>query len=237
MKKYFFVLCLIAIGSALYSQEPDHTKWDALLKKHVSAKGNVNYKAFKADKDKLEEYIKNLSDNMPKNNWTEDQKKAYWMNAYNAAAVKLILDNYPTKSIQDIGGIKKPWHIKFISLGGKMYDLNTIEHEILRKQFNDPRIHVGINCASYSCPKLHTTAFTGANVNTELEKLMKDFVNDVTKNKISANNLELSQIFNWFKEDFTKKGSLIDYLNKYSNTKINANAKIAYLKYNWSLNE
>jgi hypothetical protein len=237
MKKLIFTLLISFLAISLYSQEPDHAKWDALLKKHVSPQGKVNYKTFKADKDKLEEYLKNLSDNMPKSNWTEDQKKAYWMNTYNAAAVKLILDNYPTKSIQDIGGFKKPWHIKFISLGGKMYDLNTIEHEILRKQFNDPRIHVGINCASYSCPKLHTSAFTAANTNTELEKLMKEFINDPSKNKISANNLELSQIFNWFKEDFTKTGNLIDYLNKYSNIKINANAKISYLKYNWSLNE
>ena len=96
---------------------------------------------------------------------------------------------------------------------------------------------VSVNCASGSCPKLNNKAFTEANVEAELEALMKYFVNDATRNKTSnPKKLALSEIFNWYKADFTKKGSLVDYLNKYSNTKLDPKAKISYLTYNWNLN-
>lgn len=212
--------------------QANHTKWDQMLRANVSSNGNVNYKNFKAKEAQLDDYLKHLGENVPSSSASTAEKKAYWMNAYNAFTVKLIVKNYPLKSIKDVGN---PWKIKFIELGGKTYDLNTIEHEILRKM-GDPRIHVGINCASKSCPKLHNKAFTAANVNAELDKLTKAFINDPSRNKINANAVQLSKIFDWFKGDFTKKGTLIEYLNKYSKVKISSKAKISYLNYSWSLN-
>jgi hypothetical protein len=73
-------------------------------------------------------------------------------------------------------------------------------------------------------------------VATELTRLMNDFINDSTRNKISKEKIEISSIFNWFKDDFNKKGTVIDFLNTYSKTKISPNAKISYLKYDWTLN-
>ena len=128
------------------------------------------------------------------------------------------------------------WKIPFVKVGNKTYTLDYIEHEILRKTVFDPRIHVGVNCASGSCPKLSNTAFIEENIDSELSRLMKDFINDSSRNKISKETIEISSIFDWFKDDFTKKSSLIAYLNTYSKTEINANAKISYLKYDWSLN-
>lgn len=238
MKNIVLLISLLYFSVGKLSADPvDHASWDAMLKKYVSPKGNVNYKAWKQDTLPLVAYLKSLSAHAPQKTWTANQKKAYWMNAYNAFTVRLILDRYPVKSIKNIGGFIDPWKIKFFSIGGQRMDLNHIEHKILRVEFNDPRIHVGINCASYSCPRLSNIAFTESNVEAELEKLMKEFVNDPTKNKISAGKIELSEIFNWFEKDFTKNGSLIDYLNKYANVKINPKAKKTYLSYNWNLNE
>ena len=131
---------------------------------------------------------------------------------------------------------KDAWNIPFAKVGNKTYTLNHIEHEILRKNFNDPRIHVGVNCASGSCPQLGNFAFTEQNYETKTNKLMKKFVNDTSRNKISKKKVQISSIFDWFKGDFTKNGSVIDYLNKYSDIKISSKAKISYLKYDWTLN-
>lgn len=230
-------ISLFFVSTTVLADDPvSHDAFDELLKKYVSAKGNVNYKGFKADKAKLDEYCAMLEKNPPQATWTTNQKKAYWINAYNAFTVKLIVKHYPVESIKKVVKAGKPWNLKFFKIGDFAEDLDAIEHKILRKM-GDPRIHFGINCASYSCPKLLNKAFTADNVEAELEALAKEFVNDPTKNKITAAKCELSEIFNWFKEDFTKKGSLIEWLNKYSKVKINDNAKISHMKYNWSLNE
>jgi len=121
-------------------------------------------------------------------------------------------------------------------VGENTYTLDWIEHEILRKKYNDPRIHVGINCASMSCPKLLNFAFSESNVETALTNLMVGFINDDDRNKISKNNVELSKIFDWFSSNFKKNGTIIEYLNNYASEKINEKASIKYLTYDWSLN-
>ena len=211
--------------------------YNSLLQKHVDDKGNVDYKSFKKDETKLATYISFLEKTSPQKNWSDNKTKAFWINAYNAYTLKLILENYPLKSIMKIKRKgKDAWNIPFANVGGTNYTLNHIEHEILRKDFNDPRIHVGVNCASGSCPQLGNFAFTEANIDTELERLMKLFINDTSRNQITEKKIQISKIFEWFKGDFTKNGSLIDYFNKYSTTKIHKRAKIRYLTYDWNLN-
>lgn len=232
--KIQYIILLLALSFGLNAQSE---KWNNLLAKHVDAKGWVDYKGFKKDAQELNAYLNYLNKTDIKG-WSENKRKAFWMNAYNAYTVKMIIENYPLKSIMDIKkNGKGAWDIPYAKVGGKTYTLNAIEHEILRPKFNDPRIHAGINCASYSCPPILNKAFTEANVNSLLEKAFKNFVNDPLRNKITANNVQISQLFDWFKGDFTKSGTVIDYLNKYSKTKISKSAKISYLEYNWSLNE
>tara|TARA_R110002124_G_scaffold191436_1_gene358824 strand:+ start:2555 stop:3265 length:711 start_codon:yes stop_codon:yes gene_type:complete len=234
MKNIFIVLIAIFTLSQGNAQT---SIYNDLLQKHVTKNGIVNYKSFKADEAKLDTYISYLEKTTPASSWSENKQKAFWINTYNAYTIKLILENYPLKSIMDIKQDgKTAWKIPFAKVGGKTYTLDYIEHEILRKNLFDPRIHVGVNCASVSCPKLGNIAFTEENIDANLEKLMKTFINDSSRNKITNNKVQISSIFDWFKEDFTKNGSVIDYLNKYSNTEINPNAKISYLKYDWSLN-
>ncbi len=210
-----------------------HQSWNVLLSKHVSKDGTVNYKGFKQDRVAFKSYLNELSKNMPSQEWSKKDKLAYWMNVYNAFTVKLIIDNYPVKSIKDI---KNPWDLRFFKLGKKWYTLNDIEHRILRKM-GDPRIHFGINCASFSCPPLLNKAFTAQNVDQELEKLSITFVNDPKRNTITASRLKLSKIFSWFIKDFKKEGTLIDFLNKYSKVTINKTAKKSFMAYDWNLNE
>lgn len=251
MRKIIFIIALLPFLSCANSNENsipewayavenqnsikaiDHQKWHVLLQKYVTDKGNVDYKGFKKDAKALQVYLDELAANVPQKSWSRNAILAYWINAYNAYTVKLILDNYPVKSIKDI---KDPWGKKFFTLGTKKYSLEEIEHEILRKM-NEPRIHFAINCASFSCPNLSNQAYTEAKLESLLEAGAKAFVNDKTKNTITANSIEISKIFDWFSGDFKTKGTVIDYLNQYSAVKINKNAKVKYKEYNWSLND
>jgi hypothetical protein len=253
--KYFsrFLIAIISLGTIACQNSipgmagtipPNHQTWDQLLKAHVSPTGIVDYKGFIKDKAKLDAYLKTISENAPdRKTWSKNEQLAYWINAYNAFTVKLIVDNYPVKSIRDLGPalkipmIKDVWHYKFFKIGGQESSLDEIEHSILRKEFEEPRIHFAINCASVSCPPLLNEAFTAAKMESQLDRVAKTFVNDKSRNKISANAVEISSIFSWFKGDFTKNGSIIDFLNKYSTLKINSNAKVSHLDYNWNLNE
>lgn len=239
MKKY--LLTIIALLSFAFSfagggeVKFDHSKWDQLLQKHVTAKGNVNYDGFVKDKATLDAYLNSLSETKPNDTWSRNDAMAYWINAYNAFTVKLILNNYPVKSIMNING-GKAWDLKFIEIKGEKYSLNNIEHDILRKKYTDPRIHFAVNCASVSCPKLLNTAFFAETLETQLEKAAKEFINNDSKNSISSNKAQVSKLFDWYKDDFTKNGSLVDYLNKYATTKLTTN-KVGFKEYNWSINK
>ena len=212
--------------------------FDSLLQKNVDKTGRVDYQSLKNNETLLDNYLAYIQNNEPTKEWSSNKKKAFWINTYNAYTIKIILNNYPLKSIRDIKiDGKTAWKIPFVKVGQKRYTLDQIEHEILRKKFNDPRIHVGINCASVSCPRLWNFAFTEDNIAYSLDNLMKVFINDTTRNKISKNNVALSEIFNWFSKDFIKNGTIINYLNTYAAIKISEKASIKYLTYDWSLNK
>jgi hypothetical protein len=219
-----------------------HEKWDQLLKKYVTEHGIVNYEGFLKDKKKINEYLEYLNQNPPQNKWTNYEKLAFWINTYNAATVKLIVDNYPVQSIQDlqptlrIPFIYDVWHKEFFKIGGKNRSLDEVEHEILRKEFDEPRIHFAINCASVSCPKLRNEAYDAGKLDEQLNAQARYFINTNRYNQISSNHIKISRIFLWFVSDFTKNSLLINFLNKYSDVKIEEDAKIEYLDYDWGLN-
>lgn len=232
MKK-ILSLCLL-ISSFTFAQEFNYTSYTAFLKKYVSSAGNVNYASIKSNKSEMNAVVKDFQENLPKTNWSKDEKMAYFINLYNINTIKKVTDNYPTASITNI---KNAWKDEFIIYGKQRLSLETIEHKVLRKM-NDPRIHFAINCASYSCPKLENEPFLPQTLNSQLDKATRDFINDSSKNTISSDAIKISQIFNWFVTDFTDKNTtVIDYLNKYSKTKIDASATIKFVDYNWSLNK
>lgn len=219
-----------------------HDLWDELLQKHVSAEGLMNYKGMLRDSARLNRYLRLLSGAHPQSSWSEAEQMAYWINAYNAFTVKLILNHYPVESIKDIKRgiplVNSVWDIRFIQIQGQTYDLNQIEHQILRPVFKDARIHAAINCASFSCPRMLRQAFTAANLEQQLDAAMRGFINDPLRNKVTSEKAEVSAIFSWFSGDFKRDaGSIRAYLNKYSKVKISETGKISFLNYDWRLND
>ncbi len=218
--------------------QPDHSIWDRYVHKYVSSTGIVKYKSMKTRMDTLDSYLLELREHAPNSKWTKNERLAYYMNAYNAFTIKFVLTKYPVASVNDISFSGKDlWNFRMVQLGEKKYTLTQVENDILRKM-NEPRIHFGINCASFSCPKLYNHAFTAEKVRSQLRKLTKAFINDPKRNVIAPKKIKISEIFKWYEEDFvTEEQTLIQFLNKYSDVTINANAKVEYLPYNWTLNE
>jgi len=231
--KHFIYLFIFSWTFFGFSQDLDHKLWSELLTKHVSESGEVNYKSFKKDSVKLKDYISYLAKNTPSDSATKNEKLAYWINLYNVLTVDLIVRNYPIKSIKDI---KNPWKQRLWETANLSYNLDEIEHDILRKM-NEPRIHFAIVCASISCPKLQNKAFKANTLDAQLTKATKAFLADNTKNEITKNQLNLSKIFKWFRKDFETNGTVIDFINQYTSTTISKDAKINYKDYNWNLNE
>ena len=233
--------CRTISGLETDSQPFTHEQWTNLLQKHVNPDGWVNYDGFIKDSLQLNNYLQQIESNYPnEKNWSREQILAYWINAYNAYTVQIVIRNYPVASIKDIkpgvAFLNSVWDIKFITIEGEQLDLNNIEHNILRKM-NEPRIHFAVNCASYSCPKLLNTAYEAATIDNQLNQQAIDFINDPKRNVITAEKADVSSIFNWFTGDFTNDGSLKDFLNKYSKVPINENTGINFLEYNWNLNK
>lgn len=229
------IALLVLVSNCLIAQSGnmDHALWDQLLNKHVDAQGMVDYRGLLEEKPILDQYLDLLSANTPGENQGEKEKLSYWINAYNAFTVSLILEHYPIKSIMDINNA---WDNKFILLDEKKYSLNQIEHKIIRKEFEEPRIHFALVCAAISCPVLLNEAYDPKKLNEQLQLQGERFINDAGKNKISEESILISQIFNWFGDDFTKNGSLIDYLNSFSSAKIVEDAKVSFMEYDWGLN-
>ncbi|MFK7899323.1 MAG: DUF547 domain-containing protein [Cyclobacteriaceae bacterium] len=211
-----------------------HLSWTDLLQKHVSVNGKVDYKGFKSDSVALSDYLNELANHIPADSWSQNEKLAYWINAYNAFTVQLIIRNYPVKSIRRIGPtIGSPWGIKFVQLRHLRLTLGNIEHDILRKM-NEPRIHFAINCASISCPNLLNVAYEAEGLHNQLNDVTTAFINNPTKNKISKEQTQLSKIFKWFTSDF---GDLPTFISQYSTEALNEESDISYLPYDWDLNE
>jgi hypothetical protein len=212
--------------------EVDHRVFGRLLQKHVDVKGNVNYKAFKNDEAELDAYLEQLKANPVKSSMSKNVRLSYWINAYNAFTIKLILENYPVKSIKDIAS-GKPWDKVFIKLGNTSYSLNMIENEVIRKRFTEPRIHFAVNCAAASCPPLLNEAFYPSTITEQLGKQTKSFLNDSYYNTITKNKLEVSKIFDWYGVDFKD-------VKSYINSKVDIDVSgltLTFKEYDWALNE
>jgi len=211
-----------------------YSTWEMLLKTSVDKKGNVDYKKIRRNEKVFNLVLKSLSSTRIDKTWTENEKIAFWINVYNAFTIKLIIDNYPVSSIKDI---KKPWDKEFFSINGEKMSLGHVEHQILRKQFVEPRIHFAINCASSSCPRIVQIPYTSKNLDRLLDRQAKEYINNPVLNNVNHNNYELSKLFQWFAKDFRKsEGSVKNFINKYSKVKIKDQVSKGFLDYNWDLN-
>lgn len=225
-----------------YSEPVDYQVYNDLLQKYVNEEGFVDYEGMLEEKSQLEKFLSQISYHPPADNWSREQKLAYWINAYNAFTLQLILDNYPVEGIKDIGPIlqvpyvNSVFDIRFITINGVNLDLNFIEHQVLRKEFNEPRIHFAINCASVSCPPLRKEAYTAEKIEQQLQEQAVRYING-PHNDINEERMVLSKIFKWFRKDFTQNGDLTDFIKQYTTVPVNENTSIFFKDYNWNLNE
>lgn len=227
-----------------------HAPFTALLQQHVK-NGVVNYKGFAKDAPALDAYIAALGKAKP---GTGAEAFAYWINAYNAFTLRLILDHFPKiESIKDISSGDR-WNAKRWFADGRKVSLDAIEHKILRPM-GDPRIHFAINCASFSCPDLRDEAYLPSRLDAQLDDATKHFLANTAKGaKVVTEsgffggkdyNLYVSSIFDWFEEDFDRwSGGVVAFVQRHGPDNV-----VAYIKshrkdldvetfdYDWSLND
>ena len=223
-----------------------HSAFTDILQKHLKD-DMVDYANVKKNPAELNAYLDTLANVQESafKKWNKNQQMAFLINLYNAATLKLIVDHYPLKSIKDIGSILKgPWKQEVVRLFGKRVTLDHVEHGLLRKNYDEARIHFAVNCASIGCPALRPEAFQAAKLDAQLEEQTRAFLADNTRNRLDAKNktLYLSPIFNWFEEDFVKKsGSVEKFVAPYFNNTDRAviqrgGIKIKNTDYDWNLN-
>ncbi len=236
MKKLRMIfLGMVLVSSLKLMAQPifDHSTWDQILLLNVTEEGKVDYNGIVRDSPLLIKYFMTLSKNEPTETWSREEKLAYWINAYNAVAIKLIIENYPAKNLKEIDD---HWDQKILKIGTKKYSLDDIKYTILRKM-NEPRIHFLINCATKSSPWLWNRAYTADNITKALDQRTIKFINNPKHNMIMQDEMKISKIFTWYKRDFTIKGrSLRDFINRYSIVKVTNKTKKSFLAYDWTLN-
>lgn len=209
-----FALLLAPLG-ALAQFDHSHAAWSALLKKHVvliadGKASQVKYADFARDRPALKAYLDTLSKvtDAEFKGWSKPQQMAFLINAYNAFTIEKILTRYPDlKSIRDFGNvIGNPWKDKFFTLLGKETALDQIEHEMLRAKgvYAEPRVHFAVNCASIGCPMLREEAYVAERLDAQLDEQTRRFLADRSRNRYNeqSGQLEVSKIFDWFKEDW-----------------------------------
>jgi len=224
----------------------DHSKFDHVLKRYVNGEGLVDYNSIAKDRSFFE-YIESLQRVRPEN-LSPDGQLAFWINAYNAVTIDKVIKEKPNKSVREtlIPGLwtsTKFFTTRKHTVAGKLLSQDDIEHEILRKQFKDPRIHFAIICGSLGCPPLPRVVYTEQNVQSRLEEETRKYLNSPRGTRIdrAENTLYLSKLFDWFADDFIhKSGSVMNFMRPYLNEEtlsfIERNPKISYLDYNWALN-
>jgi len=243
MNTFFIFTASVFFVTNLFAAEPDWTAYDSLLKAHVKHGQRdgvslmaVDYVGIKNNPlyPKIIKQIENYDVSTLSNN---NEKLSFYMNAYNILAIKMVLENWPVKSIKDVGSLfSSVWKKDVGKINHKIVTLSEIEHQILRK-LGDPRIHMAIVCASVSCPDLRDEPYTAASLDQQLDEQSISFLNNSGKGlRIKSNVAEVSKIFDWFEEDFEVLGGVASFIRKYR-TDIPAQMKIdADIDYNWNLN-
>jgi hypothetical protein len=231
MKIIFF--SIIFVFDVCFAHGLSYPRYGQLLSSHV-CNGGVAYTAITADQlDSAAVDFIHLSkkefDSLPPND-----RIAYLVNLYNFNTIVLIKRNYPLKT--GIRDISNPWGKAFVPLFGKLVSLDHIEHDMLRKNFTEPRIHFALVCASKSCPPLLSSAYTGNALETQLQSQAMAFLSDTSKNRIQGQTAAVSQIFQWYGKDFEKKhGGFMKFIC--TTLGIPLPHTVQFIPYDWSLNQ
>jgi len=245
---------LTLVSSYSWAFDHNHEVYSDLLKAHVSwtsdeHASSVNYVTLSSDIEKLNQYLTDVAYVSQKafDKFTEKEQLAFLINAYNAYTLQWVTQEHQNiKSIKDLGTLfRSPWKKKKFLLFGELVSLDHIEHDLIRRpgNFDDPRIHMAVNCASIGCPALRPEAFVAARIDEQLNDGVSRFLSDESRNRIEGSVLYVSKIFSWYEEDFAKEsGSLVQWLKQYwpqrNESGLNGNKyEIKFLDYDWSLNK
>ena len=236
----------MGIAPAAVADTFDHSKFDRILKEYVDDKGLIDYNRIEEDTG-FNDYMESLK-TAKVEALSKDGQLAFWINAYNAVTIDKVIKWKPEKSVREtfIPGVwtsTRFYTTREHTVAGQLMSPDDIEHEFLRKQFSDPRIHFAIICASTGCPPQPRFAYTEENVQAMLEKETREYLNSERGTRIdrAKNTLYLSKIFEWFADDFIKKsGSVINFIKPYVNAEVRwfleRDPEIFYLHYDWALN-
>lgn len=218
-----------------------HSVFDELLQTHV-VDGLVDYDAIHKNPEDLKQYLGQVAEVTQANydGWNGSEQLAFLLNVYNAAALNLIVENYPTSSIMRI---PNQWDHQHISLFGRLVSLNHVEHELIRVQFDDSRVHFGLVCAAISCPPLRSEVYLESELDSQLEEQGKIFFTQTAKNYVGEDGtLHLSPIFDWFLEDFVDHQSDLPsyakpWLPEDDAKRLDVEKPVQFTFYDWDLNE
>ena len=244
---FLFVAGMLSPAAGTLDFDHSHVLFDKVLKRFVHD-GLVDYAALKKDSADLDQYLAGLEAVTEPDfkQWSREQQIAYLVNLYNARTLRLIADHYPVKSIKQIGNLLQgPWDQPVVRLFGNTGTLNMIEHKMLRKNYDEPRVHFALVCAARGCPPLRNEAYTASRLSVQLDDQGRIFLSTPHKNSVDMQNgvLNLSPIFKWFREDFVKKsGSEFQFIKLYlpaaeAGAMTGNSYKIRYTFYDWSLND
>lgn len=233
-----------AVTPAAGVQAPafDHGIWDRLLTDYVDGEGRVSYARLQEDDEAaLGAYLDALASADP-HVWPKAEQLAFWINAYNAGTVAAVLQGESAESLLGRGKLFRLWKFE---VAGKRRTLDEIEHKILRKEFVEPRLHFAIVCASTSCPRLRAEAYEASRLDAQLDEQAHAFVNDPARNRFesTASRVQLSKIFDWFEDDFTRNGPLLHFVARHVEDDATRawlrsarDIEVRHLDYDWTLN-
>lgn len=234
MKKIPLLLFFILTFTTIQSQTIKFDRYDEFLKKYVTHRGFVDYKKVITSINELEVIASDFSKITPNASWSDNEVKAYWINVYNVNLIKLVAKYYPVKKIDYIGD---PFKKEFIPFDGLTISLDYIQHNIL-KELKDPRTHFALYSAADSAPEMKNYAMKAETLDKDLDEMITFFLADKTKNTFQANSTEvqISKIFDWYKDEFTGSNNLVYFLNKYQKTQlITETTQIKYHEFYWTL--
>lgn len=245
-----------------------HDAFDHVLERFVNERGMVDYSTLSGNADDLDSYYRKIAtyspDSHPELFPGPNHRLAYWINAYNAVAIKAVLNRYPIDSVLDV---RTPALLFFLSdkagffflqrfsFGGKSSSLYVLENKVIRKRFHEPRVHFALNCASMSCPRLPQSAFAGDMLERQLEKETRRFLSEARNFNVDndTGTIHLSSIFKWYRKDFInwykqhypdREANLLSYIQLYLPPEkadvlkdVAGRYAIKYIPYDWRLND
>jgi len=240
----YLLLAVLAACPLTAHASPDNTLFTTLLRDHVVG-NRLDYAGLKKNQARLDAYLDILSVEDP-DGLDRDARFAFYLNAYNAWTLKLILTRYPNlDSIKELGTLfSSPWKLKIVRLKQGVLTLDDVEHQILRPTFNDARVHFAVNCASISCPPLRNQPFEPDRLDAQLDDAVRDFINDPKANYLDNDTLYLSKIFDWYAADFGGEQGVIDFVITHAAPDLKNRLqdrrgaiRVKYLDYDWALND